>query len=91
MTKYELAQELALTQELPLSTAIKTVEGVIRIIKDQLVKGNEITLRGFATICTANRKASVAHDFATGKSMKLAATRVVKIKPSKELKAALKG
>lgn len=47
MTKNDLAKEVAVSEKLCLSTAFKAVDGVIRVIKEALGKGEEVTLRGF--------------------------------------------
>ncbi len=43
MNRYQLANELATSERLTLSTAVKAVDGIVRIIKDALVKGEEVT------------------------------------------------
>ena len=48
MTKNDLAKEVAVSEKLCLSTAFKAVDGVFRVIKEALSKGEEVTLRGLA-------------------------------------------
>ncbi len=45
MTKNDLARELAVSEGLHLSTAVKAIDGTIRILKESLAKGEDITLR----------------------------------------------
>lgn len=56
MKKVDLTQELAVSEKLHLSTAVKAVDGIIRILKEALVKGEEVTLRGFGTFAVVDVK-----------------------------------
>ncbi|WP_301345939.1 MULTISPECIES: HU family DNA-binding protein [Muribaculaceae] len=49
MTKNDLARELAVSEKLHLSTAVKAVDGILRIINESLAKGDNIYLRGLGT------------------------------------------
>lgn len=89
MTKNDLARELAVSEKLHLSTAVKAVDGLLRIVKESLVKGDDIFLRGFGTIAVVNREERPARDFKTGEAITIPAHRTVKIKVSPELKDAM--
>ncbi len=89
MTKNELVKELAVSEKLHLSTAVKAVEGVIRILKATLAKGEEITLRGFGTLSPVNREERTALHFQTKEPIVVPAHTSVKFKISKELKNTL--
>lgn len=56
MTKDDLTKELAVSEKLHLSTAVKAVDGIMRIVKDALAKGESVTLRGFGTIAPVMRE-----------------------------------
>ena len=86
MTKNELAKEIAVSEKLTMTTTVKAVDGVIRVIKETLAKGEPIYLRGFGTLSVVDREARPGHDFKTGEAIILPAKRVVKLKPSRELK-----
>lgn len=86
MTKRQLAQEVAVSEKLTLSTADRAVDGFIRVIKKTLAKGESIYLRGFGTLSVVEREAKKGHDFKTGEEIAIPAKRVVKLKPCKELK-----
>ena len=45
MTKHQLENELATSAKLPLSTAVKAIDGLIRIAKEKLTEGEEISIR----------------------------------------------
>ena len=91
MTKNELAKELAVSEKLTLSTAFKAVDGVIRIMKENLTNGNDILLRGFGTLAVVEREERVAVNFATKEPIVIPAHRTVKFKPGKDLKESLNG
>ena len=89
MTKNELARELAVSEKLHLSTAVKAIDGLVRIMKETLAKGEEITLRGFGTLSPVNREERSAHHFKTKEPIIVPAHTSVKFKISKELKELL--
>lgn len=43
MTKNELAKEVAVSEKLHLSTAVKAVDGILRVMKQALATGENIT------------------------------------------------
>lgn len=49
MTKSQLAQELAISQHLPISIAHQAIDGLTEIIGNELKKGNEVIIRGFGS------------------------------------------
>ncbi|MDE6236010.1 MAG: HU family DNA-binding protein [Muribaculaceae bacterium] len=89
MTKIELAKELAVSEGLHLSTAVKAIDGIIRIMKDSLINGHNITLRGFGTLACIRREAHSGYHFHTGESIDIPAVNTVKFKISNELKELL--
>lgn len=89
MTKNDLVRELAVSEKLHLSTAVKAVDGAIRIMKGALAKGEEITLRGFGTLSPVKREARIANHFKTQEPIVVPAHTTVKFKISKELKTTL--
>lgn len=89
MRKNELSKELAVSEKLHLSTSIKAVDGVLRILKETLAKGEEVTLRGFGTLSVVQREERNAVHFKTKEPIVIPAHNTVKFKPSKELKEQL--
>lgn len=89
MTKNELAKELAASEDLQLSTAQKAIDTMLHILKQSLIKGDDIFLRGFGTIAVVKREARNARHFKTGETITVPAYRTIKIKVSKELKDSL--
>ena len=86
MTKNDLAKEVAVSEKLHLSTAVKAVDGIIRVIKEALAKGEEVTLRGFGTISVVDCAERNAVHFTTKEPITIPAHRSVKLRISKELK-----
>lgn len=86
MTKNDLAREVAVSEKLHLSTAVKAVDGIFRVIKETLAKGEEVTLRGFGTLSVVQREERNAVHFKTKESIVVPAHNSVKFRISKELK-----
>lgn len=89
MTKNDLAREVSVSERLHLSTAVKAVDGIIRVIKEALAKGEEVTLRGFGTLSVVQREERNAVHFKTKEPIVVPAHRSVKFRISKELKELL--
>lgn len=89
MTKNDLARELAVSEKLHLSTAVKAVDGIIRIFKETLAKGVDISLRGFGTLSVVEREERTARHFHTGEPIIVPAHRSVRLKLGNELKEVL--
>ena len=89
MTKNDLAREVSVSEKLHLSTAVKAVDGIIRVIKEALAKGEEVTLRGFGTLSVVQREERNAVHFKTKEPIVVPAHTSVKFKISKELKSTL--
>lgn len=89
MTKNDLAREVAVSEKLCLSTAVKAVDGIFRVIKETLAKGEEVTLRGFGTLSVVKREEHNAVHFKTKEPIVVPAHNTVKFRISKELKELL--
>ena len=89
MTKNDLVKELAVSEKLTLTTATKAAEGVIRVIKEALAKGEYVALRGFGTLAVVDCAEKTARNITTGEPIIVPAHKAVKFKPSKELKEAI--
>ena len=89
MTKNELAKELAVSGKMPLSTAVMAIDGAVRVIKESLAKGEDITIRGFGTLAVVNVAEKTARNISTGETVMVPAHKTVKFKTSKELRQLL--
>lgn len=89
MTKNDLIRELAVSEKLTLTTATKAVDGAIRIIKENISKGEDLFIRGFGSLAVVNCAEKTARNISTGQPIVVPAHKSVKFKPSKELKELL--
>ncbi len=89
MNKHQLENELATSAKLPLSTAVKAIDGLISIAKTALAAGEEITIRGFGTLSVVQRDERMGRNPQTGEEKLIPAHRTVKFKTSKEFKETL--
>ena len=74
---------------LAVSTAVKAIDCLIRIAKEKLAEGEEISIRGFGTLSTVNREARMGRNPQTGEEVPIPAHRTVMFKISKEFKTIL--
>ncbi len=89
MNKHQLENELATSAKLPLSTAVRAIDGLIRIAKEKLAEGEEISIRGFGTLSVVNRDERKGRNPQTGEEKTIPAHRSVKFRLSKEFKETL--
>ena len=89
MTKHQLENELATSAKLPLSTAVKAIDGLIRIAKVKLAEGEEISIRGFGALSVVRREERKGRNPHTGEEKTIPAHRTVKFKISKEFRGSL--
>lgn len=85
MTKNELAKEVAVSEKLHLSTTFQALDGILRVVKETLAKGEPVIIRGFGTFQPIECKERPARDFKTGKPVIIPAHRSVKFRVSKDL------
>lgn len=89
MNKQELVKAIYERQEplgLTLAGVSEFVDAIVHVITGELVKKEKITLFGFGTFTTANRKAKNGVNPATGKAIKIAAKTVPVFKAGQQLK-----
>lgn len=85
MTKNELAKEVAVSEKLHLSTTFQAVDGILRVIKQTLAKGEPVIIRGFGTFQPTECKERVMHaNFKTGKPVVIPAHKSAKFRVSKD-------
>lgn len=85
MTKNELAKEVAVSEKLHLSTTFQAVDGILRVIKETLAKGESVIIRGFGTFQPTEVAERTARNFKTGKPVVIPAHKSVKFRVSKDL------
>lgn len=86
MTKQDIIDHLTNDCGLHRSSAIRAVDGVINSISDALVRGEAVTLRGFATFKTVDVAEKKGRNINTNATVIIPAHRTAKLVLSKEFK-----
>ena len=89
MNKLELVDHIATEAELTKVAAAKALEATLEGIERTLKKGEEVRLVGFGTFSVRERAAGKGRNPATGKEIKISASKNARFKPGAALKAAL--
>lgn len=90
MTKAELVAKMADKAGLTKANAERALKEFLKAVEETLVKENKMTLTGFGTFVVEQRKARTGRNPRTGAELKIPACKVVKFRPGKELKDAIK-
>ena len=89
MNKLELVEHIAKEAELTKVSAAAALEAVLEGIAKSLKKGDEVRLVGFGTFSVRERAAGKGRNPATGKEIKIAASKNARFKAGAALKASL--
>ena len=89
MNKLELVDHVAGAADLTKVKAAEALDAVLDGIEKTLKKGEEVRLVGFGTFSVRERAAGKGRNPATGKEIKIAASRNARFKPGAALKASL--
>lgn len=90
MNKTEFVDAVAKASGLTKADTAKSVAAVIEVITKSLKKGVAVQITGFGTFDVVKRAARTGHNPATGKTIKIAASKAPKFKAGKVLKDSLK-
>lgn len=90
MNKTDLVKVVAEKAEVSQAQAKVAVEAVVAAVKDALAKGEAVQLVGFGTFAVVEKPAREGVNPATGEKITIAAKKVAKFKPGKELADAVK-
>ncbi len=82
MNKIELIAAVAEEAGMTKVDARKAIDAVLEVSKKELKKGGKIALVGFGTMGVVNRPARQGRNPRTGKTIKIAAKKVVRFKPA---------
>ncbi len=82
MNKAEFIDAIAAKAGMTKVDSRKALDAIIEVAKEELKNDGKISLVGFGTIGTTVRPARKGHNPKTGKSIKIAAKKVVKFKPA---------
>lgn len=89
MNKNELVAAVANSTGLSKADATKAVDAVFDSVVAALKTGDEVRLVGFGTFLVTQRAASEGRNPRTGEVIEIAATKIPKFKPGKQLKEAV--
>jgi DNA-binding protein HU-beta len=89
MNKLELVEHVATETELTKVSAAAALEAVLDGISKSLKKGDEVRLVGFGTFSVRERAAGKGRNPATGKEIKIAASKNARFKAGAALKSSL--
>ena len=86
MTKTDLIDEVSWVLEIPRKDATVIVERIIDSMVWALRDGDKVELRGFGSFTTHLRPPRIGRNPRTGASVNIPPKRILRFKPSKELK-----
>src|ERR1700729_1140907 len=89
MNKLELVEHIAKEADLTKVSAASALEAVLEGIAKSLKKGDEVRLVGFGTFSVRERAAGKGRNPATGKEIKIAASKNARFKAGAALKSSL--
>ena len=90
MNKGDLVDKIAADAQVSRAQAGAALNSLIDGITSTLRKGDRVTLVGFGTFSTSQRKARTGRNPQTGAPLKIAAKKVAKFTPGAELKKAVR-
>ena len=90
MNKTEYVEAVAKSAGVTKAEAAKVIAASIEVITKSLKKGNAVQLTGFGTFEVVKRAARKGRNPATGKEIKIAASKAPKFKAGKVLKDSIK-
>ena len=86
MTKAEIVNEIAQKTGVEKEKALKVVEALMVVVKEQTAQGEDIFLRGFGTFTTKTRAQKIGRLIKENKSVVVPAHRIPYFKPCEEYK-----
>ena len=90
MTKAELVGKIAAKANITKASAERSLNSFLEAVKDALTKEGKLTLTGFGAFAVETRKARKGRNPRTGAEIRIPASKVVKFRPGKNLKEAVK-
>ncbi len=90
MTKAELVEKIADKAGMTKANAERALNAFLESVEDTLVKDGKLMLTGFGTFAVESRKARKGRNPRTGQEIEIPESKVVKFRPGKLLKDAVK-
>jgi DNA-binding protein HU-beta len=89
LSRQDLIDSVATATSMPKTQADTALKAVLTVLGDALSEGREVRLAGFGSFAISERAARKGRNPATGQEVDIAASKSVKFKPAKDLKARL--
>ena len=89
MNKRDLIRTIARDAHLTHTQATKALDAFLDSVQSSLMRGDRVTLVGFGTFLTSQRKERTVRDPRRGGTMQIAARRVARFAPGLDLRLAL--
>lgn len=83
MTKADIVNEIAKNTGIEKVTVQKTVEALMETIKDSMIKGNNVFLRGFGSFIVKKRAKKTARNISKNTTIIIPAHNIPAFKPAK--------
>ena len=90
MTKAEVVNEISRNTGIERKQVLKTVEAFMETVKDSLVDGKNVYLRGFGSIVVKKRAEKTARNISKNTAIIIPAHNIPSFKPSKEFLSKVK-
>jgi DNA-binding protein HU-beta len=84
MTKADVVNEISMNTGIDKKTVLKTVEALMEAVKDSLVDGENVYLRGFGSFIVKKRAEKTARNISRDTSLIIPAHNIPSFKPAKE-------
>jgi len=85
MIKVDIINEVSKAADITKVKAEVAVEAVLEAMKDSMMRGERIELRGFGVFQVKPRKRGIGRNPRTGKEVKIPPGRTIRFKPGKDL------
>ncbi len=86
MVKSELINAVSVRAKCSTATATAVLDAYMKEIKSQILRGNNVTAKGFGTFKIVTRKPKVVRNINLGTSIVIPERNIVKFIPSKDFK-----
>ncbi|HLN21443.1 MAG TPA: HU family DNA-binding protein [Bacteroidales bacterium] len=83
MTKADIVNEIAKNTGIEKVTVQKTVEALMETVKDSMIKGNNVFLRGFGSFIVKKRAKKTARNISKNTTIIIPAHNIPAFKPAK--------
>ncbi|WP_372947810.1 HU family DNA-binding protein [Mariniphaga sp.] len=90
MTKADIVNEISNQTGIDKTTVLKSVEGFMETVKDSLVDGKNVYLRGFGSFIVKKRAEKTARNISKNTSIIIPAHNIPSFKPSKVFSSKVK-